>query len=52
MTNQTLSGKWTLAVVGYTFCPDICPVTLAELNKIYPELQQSNKQAPLQIWFL
>ncbi|MFT5543807.1 MAG: protein SCO1/2 [Glaciecola sp.] len=52
MTLENLKGKWTLAFVGYTFCPDICPVTLAEINKIYPELEQSNKSAPLQVWFL
>jgi protein SCO1/2 len=52
MTNADLKGKWTLAFVGYTFCPDICPVTLAEINKIYPELKQSVTTTPLQIWFL
>ena len=52
MTNADLQGKWTLAFVGYTFCPDICPVTLAEINKIYPELTQSVSTTPLQVWFL
>ncbi|WP_395338736.1 SCO family protein [Ningiella sp. W23] len=52
MTNADLQGKWTLGFVGYTFCPDICPVTLAELNKVYPQLQQSVEQTPLQVWFL
>ena len=52
MTNADLKGKWTLAFVGYTFCPDICPVTLAEINKIYPELAQQAVSTPLQIWFL
>lgn len=49
---KDLQGKWTLAFVGYTFCPDICPVTLAEIKKVYPELLASVKQTPLQIWFL
>ncbi len=51
-TNKELQGKWTLAFVGYTFCPDICPVTLAEINKIYPELKSLQTDTPLQIWFL
>lgn len=38
--NEQLQGKWTLMFFGYTSCPDICPVTLQELNYIYPELQQ------------
>lgn len=30
-----LSGKWSLVFFGYTYCPDICPTTLAELREIY-----------------
>jgi len=37
-TNQNLQGKWTLFFIGYTFCPDICPTTLAQLDSIYPKL--------------
>ena len=51
-TNENLNGKWTLAFVGYTFCPDICPVTLAEVNTIYPELIKSVTNTNLQVWFL
>ncbi|MFC3122585.1 SCO family protein [Agaribacter flavus] len=52
MNKQSLIGKWTLAFVGYTFCPDICPVTLAEINKVYPELKALAADSPLQVWFL
>ena len=52
MRNSDLLGYWTLVFVGYTFCPDICPVTLAELNKVYPELEQFEKSSPLKVWFL
>ncbi len=51
-TNQSLIGKWTLVFVGYTFCPDICPVTLAGINEVYPALSESVKTTPLQVWFL
>lgn len=37
-TNQNLSDHWTLFFIGYTFCPDICPTTLADLDRVYPEL--------------
>ncbi|WP_019614773.1 SCO family protein [Psychromonas ossibalaenae] len=37
-TNKDLLNKWTLFFIGYTFCPDICPTTLADLDRIYPEL--------------
>ncbi|AHY45016.1 SCO family protein [Stutzerimonas decontaminans] len=29
-----LQGQWTLLFFGYTFCPDICPTTLAELRQL------------------
>ncbi|MCQ4324967.1 cytochrome c oxidase assembly protein [Stutzerimonas stutzeri] len=29
-----LEGRWTLLFFGYTFCPDICPATLAELRQL------------------
>lgn len=51
-TNADLQNKWTLAFVGYTFCPDICPVTLAAINEAYPQLTAIKANKPLQIWFL
>jgi protein SCO1/2 len=33
-----LKGKWTLLFFGYTYCPDICPTTLAQLRQIKGEL--------------
>jgi protein SCO1/2 len=51
-TNEDLQGKWTLAFVGYTFCPDICPVTLAEINAVYSQLQAAQAAFELQVWFL
>lgn len=31
---SSLKGKWTLVFFGYTFCPDICPTTLAQLRQL------------------
>ncbi|TWC10733.1 MULTISPECIES: SCO family protein [unclassified Pseudomonas] len=33
-----LKDKWSLLFFGYTFCPDICPTTLAQLRQIKSEL--------------
>ena len=32
-TAKNLQGRWTLVYFGFTFCPDICPATLSQLNK-------------------
>ena len=45
-------GKWTLTFVGYTYCPDICPTTLAELKSIYPQLKELSSEYPVQVLFL
>ncbi|MBU3824271.1 MAG: SCO family protein [Candidatus Oceanisphaera merdipullorum] len=37
-TEENFKGHWSLVFVGYTFCPDICPTTLSDLSRIYPEL--------------
>ncbi len=31
--SQNLKGHWSLLFFGYTYCPDVCPVTLAVMNK-------------------
>lgn len=28
-----LHGHWTVVFIGFTFCPDVCPMTLAELSR-------------------
>ena len=38
MQLDRLNGHWTLLFFGYTFCPDICPTTLAQLRQIRTQL--------------
>lgn len=48
VSNQNLQGHWTWVFLGYTSCPDICPMTLAKLAA-------ARKQIPvtdLNIWFV
>lgn len=40
-TNQNLLEHWTLLFIGYTFCPDVCQITLSSLNRVYPELSKT-----------
>lgn len=51
-TAANLVGHWSLVFVGYTYCPDICPTTLAELKEIYPELQKIPSDFPIQVVLL
>ena len=37
-TQSLLRGKWSLVFFGYTFCPDVCPVTLSNLGAALVEM--------------
>lgn len=33
INSKILQNKWTLIFFGYTYCPDICPLTMSTLNQ-------------------
>lgn len=37
-TRASLSGRWSLLFFGYTYCPDVCPVTLQSLVPVQSQL--------------
>jgi protein SCO1/2 len=39
-TRENLRGKWSFLYFGYTYCPDICPMTLSQLNAVDQRLAQ------------
>lgn len=43
-TNENLANHWTMMFFGYTNCPDICPIIMAELKKMDITLNQSNSK--------
>lgn len=51
-SKANLEGHWSLIFLGYTFCPDICPTTMSELNGIYPALSALNSTSPVQVVFV
>ena len=48
---EQLRDRWTLIFLGYTYCPDICPTTLARLVNAQPKLQQYTDKS-VQILFV
>lgn len=42
-SEQDLTGQWDLLFFGYTFCPDICPTTMADLRKVVESLPQESR---------
>ena len=44
VSTAELEGQWNLLFFGYTFCPDICPATLAELRHLRGKLPDEVKQ--------
>jgi protein SCO1/2 len=40
LTQNDFKGQWSFLYFGYTYCPDICPTTLAELSKVEQLLAQ------------
>lgn len=51
-TEKDLEGHWTLAFLGYTSCPDVCPITLSALADIYPQLVSALPNDEIQILFV
>jgi len=47
IASQALKDKWTLLFFGYTFCPDVCPTTLAEMNQVAAKTKNENLQVVL-----
>jgi len=41
---RVLQGKWTAVFFGYTYCPDVCPTTLAALGQASADLGADQKR--------
>lgn len=37
-----LKGHWSFLYFGYTFCPDVCPLTLAQLSQVASKLDEQS----------
>ncbi len=44
MTRERFTGQWSLAFIGFTHCPDICPATLALLGQVNVDLRNRGQR--------
>ena len=45
MTHEKFAGKYYLIYFGFTFCPDVCPVSLQKLSKAVDKVKASKEFA-------
>jgi protein SCO1/2 len=50
VTEKVLKGKWSAVFFGYTYCPDVCPTTMAAMAQAQDRLGPKAKD--LQIVFI
>ena len=45
-------GHWSFLYFGYTYCPDVCPLTLVELANVKRELEADGISPPTVFYFV
>lgn len=51
-TPENLKGRWSLIYFGFTFCPDICPATLSQLNKLDALLREKSPKLAKEMQYI
>jgi protein SCO1 len=46
LTGKALAGHWTFAAIGYTTCPDICPMTMATFVALARQIGGGGAEVP------
>ena len=52
ITAQDFAGHWSFIYFGYTYCPDVCPLTLVELAEVRKKLVERTPAAPVSVYFV
>lgn len=45
VTHTNFAGKYYLIYFGFTYCPDVCPVSLQKLSKAVDKVKESKEYA-------
>jgi protein SCO1/2 len=48
-TPAFLEGHWTLVFFGFTYCPDVCPTTMAFLSQFVGELEGTEAEGDTRV---
>jgi protein SCO1 len=46
------AGRWSFLYFGYTYCPDVCPLTLVELEEVKKKLAERTLGAAVSFYFV
>ncbi len=49
---QAFTGHWSFVFFGYTYCPDVCPVTLVALAAAKKKIEQRFPDVPVEYYFV
>ena len=46
------AGRWSFLYFGYTYCPDVCPLTLVEFGELKKKLAERTPAAAVAFYFV
>ena len=49
---EQLKGKWSILFFGYTYCPDVCPITMSIMSDVQARLEQAGIVDDTQLLFV
>jgi protein SCO1/2 len=49
---RDFTGRWSFLYFGYTYCPDVCPLTLVELGEVKKKLAERTPGAAASFYFV
>lgn len=52
LPTQALAQDWQILFFGFTSCPDVCPMTLAQLTGVLVELEEQAPEAVPEVLFV